>query len=114
MIIKCEIASVMLTDDDGYLERGVRAKCTRCGHVEKVIGTSAGCAVRCLMVMRQKCPGGARHFYIKDDGVPDDRERYERRYRGDPACCFMAEGLELHLRIKAAYLRFAAEREAGQ
>lgn len=90
MLIKCEVDD--FDDDD------VHAKCMRCGN--EVNGFSV---THCLVTMRQNCPGGARHRYVEYDGIPDEREQYEPRYQGDPTCAFTAEGLVLHLRIKAAY-----------
>ena len=89
MRIKCEI------DDFGD---DVRAECTRCGN--EVSGSST---LQCLVLMRQSCPGWRYHWYVEDDGIPDPREQYEPRHRGDPTCIFTAEGLALHRRIKAAY-----------
>ena len=97
MFIKCEI------DDLG---EDVYAKCRRCGN-----RTSGFSIAHCLVRMHQTCRGGVRHRYIEYDGVPDERERFEPKYHGDPACIFTAEGLELHLRIKAAYNRILRERQ---
>jgi hypothetical protein len=109
--IKCEIDYVTLINGEGCPVRGVCATCTRCGNQEESFGNSDASVARCLVLMRQSCPGGARHFYVEDDGVPDERECYEPRYEGDPACTFTAEALGLHLKIKAEYLRLCGERE---
>lgn len=90
MMIKCEI--------EDFGENDVRAQCTRCG--KKVSGFSK---LHCLVLMHQSCPGWKYHRYVEDDGIPDPREQYEPRYKGDPTCIFTAEGLALHQRIKAAY-----------
>lgn len=105
MKIKCEISLVTLLNDAGRSVKGVCATCTRCGNEEESFGDSDGSVARCLVLMRQSCPGGALHYYVEDDGIPNERERYEPRYQGDPTCCFCAEGLALHLRIKEAYRR---------
>lgn len=110
MNIKCEIDDVTLVNAEGYAVKSVCATCTRCGHEEESFGTSDASVVRCLVLMRENCPGGSRHFYVEDDGVPDERARYEPRYEGDPTCCFTAEGLALHLRIKEAYCRLRGGR----
>lgn len=110
MNIKAEIDDVTLTNDEGYPVRGTCATCTRCGHQEESFGTSEGSVSRCLVLLRENCPGGRRHFYIVDDGVPDPRERYEPRYQGDPTCCFTAEGLAVQLHIRAAYRRILEDR----
>jgi hypothetical protein len=96
VLIKCEVEDFGGLGEDGVED--VSAKCMRCGN--QVHGFSVA---QCLFRMHQSCPGGMRHRYVEYDGVPDEREKYEPRYQGDPTCAFTAEGLALHLRIKAAY-----------
>jgi hypothetical protein len=108
--IKCEIDYVTLTNTKGYAVSSVCSTCTRCGHQEESFGDSDASVLRCLMLTRQNCSAGTLHYYVEDDGIPDDRERYEPRYQGDPTCNLFAEGLALHLRIKAAYEQLIADR----
>jgi hypothetical protein len=103
--IKAEIHDVDLVNAKGDVIESTSATCTRCGNEEDSYGTSAGSIARCLMLLRESCPGGRRHFYEVDDGALDGREAFEARYAGDPTCCFTAEGLALHRQIQAAYKR---------
>lgn len=103
MNIKCEIDEVYLVNNDGRSVVGTCATCTRCGLQEESFGTAEPSVMRCLMLIRENCPGGRRHFYIEDDGEPEDREGHEARYEGDPTCCFTGAGLAVQQRIEAIY-----------
>lgn len=109
MNIRCEIDEVMLTNDEGYSVRSTLATCTRCGNEEESFGTSEGSVMRCLILLRESCPGGKRHFYVTDDDDRDDGDRgiYENN---DPTCCFTSEGLALQVQIEATY---RGDREEG-
>ena len=48
----------------------VRARCSRCGHVTESGGTHEASVTRCLAIMREQCPRGARHFYTTDRPRP--------------------------------------------
>lgn len=54
----------------------VRATCSRCGHVTESGGTHAASVTRCLALMREQCPRGARHFYATDPS-PKPRRKVE-------------------------------------
>lgn len=110
MNIKCEIEDVTLVNGDGRSVNGTRATCMRCGNSEESYGTKEGSVQRCLMLLRESCPGGARHFYVADDGELDERAAMDPIYEGDPTCCFTAEGLREQRLIAAAYHRFWAEK----
>ena len=109
MIVKAEIDDIELIARDGYAIDSTRATCTRCGNEEDSYGTSQGSVARCLMMLRESCPGGRRHFYEVEEGSSDGREKYETRYEGDPSCCFTAEGLAMQQRIEAAYRSYCGD-----
>jgi hypothetical protein len=111
--IKCEIDYVELVNAQGRPVRGILATCTRCGNQEESFGTSEGSVSRCLMLIRESCPGGSRHFYVVDDGEVDARQAMDPRYEGDPTCCFTAAGLREHRLIAAVYRRCCAEKKAA-
>ena len=44
----------------------VRARCSRCGHTTESGGTEERSITRCLVLMREQCPRGERHYYTTD------------------------------------------------
>lgn len=110
MNIKCEIEDVTLVNADGRSVEGTCATCMRCGNSEESYGTKEGSVQRCLMLLRKSCPGGARHYYVVDDGELDERAAMDPLYGGDPTCCFTAAGLREHRLIAQAYRRICAEK----
>lgn len=44
----------------------VRARCSRCGHTTESGGTGERSITRCLVLMREQCPRGERHYYTTD------------------------------------------------
>jgi uncharacterized Zn finger protein len=67
---RCEIeeTSTELTNQYGNTISipSVKARCSRCGHVTKSGGTSERSVARCLVLMREECPRGQRHYYTTD------------------------------------------------
>ncbi len=44
----------------------VRARCSRCGHTTESGGREERSITRCLVLMREQCPRGERHYYTTD------------------------------------------------
>ena len=71
--VPCSFEELELENDEGYPVDGVRATCTRCGHVTESFGTSDASYRRCLGLMREECPRGEHNWYIDDE---EDEEEH--------------------------------------
>jgi ribosomal protein S27E len=69
--IECEVDVVWLEDDQGRQVKGVRAKCTACGHETVSYGEGHRSIQRCLALMREQCPMGEKNWYAAAEGIID-------------------------------------------
>jgi hypothetical protein len=70
--VECEINIVMLEDESGRPVKGVRARCTSCGHETESFGDHHRSIQRCLALMREECPMGEKNWYKASEGIIDD------------------------------------------
>ena len=50
-------------DGDYSTVEGIRATCTKCGHVVEVFGTSDASARRAAVTMKEECPLNLSNYY---------------------------------------------------
>lgn len=67
MKVEAEIEEVELEGEDGRMQEGVCATCSRCFHATESFGTSEASVKRCLVLLREECPNGERNFYVAED-----------------------------------------------
>jgi len=63
--VECELTETELENDYGHEIPGVVATCAACGHETESFGTGDSSVRRCLVLMREQCPKGARNFYVE-------------------------------------------------
>jgi hypothetical protein len=74
--VEVEIEEVELENEDGRMQDGVRARCTRCDHETEAYGRTGKSRRRCLVLMREECPQNEENFYVDPDADEhDDRPR---------------------------------------
>lgn len=66
MEIECEVEDATVEGCDGVV-----VTCGECGHAEESRGTGGGSVRRCLALLRENCPEGAKAFYVPDEERPD-------------------------------------------
>lgn len=71
MIVRCEIGTTELENEDGKAVDSVTADCPRCGHSTESFGTSGASVRRCLALMREECPKRERNFYVADNELDE-------------------------------------------
>jgi hypothetical protein len=62
--VEAEVEEVELEDENGRVQDGVCATCSRCGHATESFGTSEASVKRCLVLLREECPEGESNFYV--------------------------------------------------
>lgn len=67
MKVECEVAEVMIENDQGREQEGVCVTCTRCEHATESFGTGDASVRRCLALLREECPEGESNFYVVED-----------------------------------------------
>jgi hypothetical protein len=83
MEVKCDIEKVEMEGMFGAVD-GIRATCSRCGHVTESFGTTDRSVRRCCVLMREQCPRSESNFYYAEgDGRENGREN--GREREEPA-----------------------------
>jgi hypothetical protein len=64
--VECEVEEVMVENDRGGEQPGVRVKCSRCDHCTESFGTGERSITRCLMLLKSECPEGESNFYVQE------------------------------------------------
>jgi len=64
--VEVTIEEVMLENEDGRDQPGVRAECERCNHVVESFGRGDNSRRRCLAVLREECPENEENFYVEN------------------------------------------------
>jgi hypothetical protein len=64
--ITASIEEVELDGEFG-LVAGVAATCNKCDHSTESFGTEGGSIRRCLVLLREECPGKEGNFYMEEE-----------------------------------------------
>ena len=80
MRVRCEIEETELEGDYGDVA-GVRAECSRCGHITESFGTDEPSIRRCLVLLREECPRGESNFYVSEED-PEEGPDFNQKRKG--------------------------------
>lgn len=63
--VSAAIEETDLENEDGRTVPGVQATCSKCGHTTESFGTGEASIRRCLVLLREECPGEERNYYTE-------------------------------------------------